>query len=75
MSKCCSEVAHTTRKRIEQMEARLAYILDKDNPYFRIFGTESERLKDADWTREVIKRLRVIQVNNLCKCTQTKEDE
>jgi predicted methyltransferase len=70
MSNCCSVVAHTTRKRIEQLETRLAYILSKDNPYFRIFGTESERMQDADWTREVIKRLRQIQVNNLCKCTQ-----
>jgi hypothetical protein len=75
MSKCCKERAEATRHRIKQVQARYDYIMDKDNPYYRIFGTESERLLDANWQVKVLNRLKKIQINNLCDCTQNKNNE
>ena len=75
MSKCCKERDEATRYRIKQVQARYDYIMDKDNPYYRIFGTESERLLDANWQVKLLNRLKKIQINNLCDCTQNKNNE
>ena len=64
-----------TRFRIKQVQARYNFIMAKDNPYYRIFGTESERLLDANWQVKVLNRLKKIQLNNLCKSTQNKNNE
>jgi hypothetical protein len=57
------------------VQARYDFIMDKYNPYYRIFGTESERLLDANWQVKVLNRLKKIQLNNLCKSTQNKNNE
>jgi hypothetical protein len=49
--------------------------MDKDNPNYRTFGTESNRLLDAYWQIKVLRRLKKIQINNLCKSTQNKNNE
>lgn len=46
---------------------RYDYIMAKDNPYYRIFGTESERILDANFNIRVQNRLRKYKTNLLCK--------
>ena len=60
---------------LQILSVRYDYIMSKDNPYYRIFGTESERLLDANWQVKVLNRLKKIQINNLCDCTQNKNNE
>ena len=64
-----------TRFRIKQVQARYDFIMDKDNPNYRTFGSESDRLLDAYWQIKVLRRLKKIQINNLCKSTQNKNNE
>ena len=64
-----------TRFRIKQVQARYDFIMAKDNPNYRTFGTESNRLLDAYWQIKVLRRLKKIQLNNLCDCTQNKNNE
>ena len=75
MSNCCKERDEATRYRIKQVQARYDFIMDKDNPNYRIFGSESNRLLDAYWQIKVLRRLKKIQINNLCKSTQNKNNE
>ena len=56
-----------TRFRIKQVQARYDYIMAKDNPNYRTFGTESERLLDANFNIRVQNRLRKYKTNLLCK--------
>jgi len=42
---------------LQILSVRYDYIMSKDNPYYRIFGTESERLLDANFNIRVQNRL------------------
>jgi hypothetical protein len=52
---------------LQILSVRYDYIMAKDNPYYRIFGTESERLLDANFNIRVQNRLRKYKTNLLCK--------
>ena len=52
---------------LQILSVRYDYIIDKYNPYYRIFGTESERLLDANFNIRVQNRLRKYKTNLLCK--------
>ncbi len=42
---------------LQILSVKYDYIMSKDNPYYRIFGTESERLLDANFNIRVQNRL------------------
>ena len=47
--------------------------MDKDNPYYRIFGTESERRLAAYWQiLTVLRRLQKIRLITCAKARKTK---
>ena len=48
---------------LQILSIRYDYIMDRDNPYYRIFGTESERLLDANFNIRVQNRLRKYKFN------------
>jgi len=48
---------------LQILSVRYDYIMDRDNPYYRIFGTESERLLDANFNIRVQNRLRKYKFN------------
>lgn len=48
---------------LQILSVRYNYIMDKDNPYYRIFGTESERILDANFNIRVQNRLRKYKFN------------
>ena len=50
---------------LQILSVRYDYIMAKDNPYYRIFGTESERLLDANFNIRVQNRLRKYKFNLL----------
>ena len=52
---------------LQILSVRYDYIMAKDNPYYRIFGTESERLLDANFNIRVQNRLRKYKTRLLCK--------
>ena len=52
---------------LQILSVRYDYIMDRDNPYYRIFGTESERLLDANFNIRVQNRLTKYKFNLLCK--------
>ena len=53
------------RNMLQILSVRYDYIMAKDNPYYRIFGTESERLLDANFNIRVQNRLRKYKFNLL----------
>ncbi len=55
------------RNMLQILSVRYDYIMDRDNPYYRIFGTESERLLDANFNIRVQNRLTKYKFNLLCK--------
>jgi hypothetical protein len=52
---------------LQILSVRYDYIIAKDNPYYRIFGTESERLLDANFNIRVQNRLTKYKTRLLCK--------
>lgn len=50
---------------LQILSVRYDYIMDKNNPYYRIFGTESERLLDANFNIRVQNRLTKYKFNLL----------
>ncbi len=50
---------------LQILSVRYDYIMDRDNPYYRIFGTESERLLDANFNIRVQNRLTKYKFNLL----------
>ncbi len=48
---------------LQILSVRYDYIMAKDNPYYRIFGTESERILDANFNIRVQNRLRKYKFN------------
>ena len=52
---------------LQILSVRYDYIMDRNNPYYRIFGTESERLLDANFNIRVQNRLTKYKTNLLCK--------
>jgi hypothetical protein len=50
---------------LQILSVRYDYIMAKDNPYYRIFGTESERLLDANFNIRVQNRLTKYKFNLL----------
>jgi hypothetical protein len=52
---------------LQILSVRYDYIIDKDNPYYRIFGTESERLLDANFNIRTQNRLTKYKTRLLCK--------
>lgn len=48
---------------LQILSVRYDYIMDKNNPYYRIFGTESERILDANFNIRVQNRLRKYKFN------------
>ena len=52
---------------LQILSVRYDYIMAKDNPYYRIFGTESERLLDANFNIRVQNRLTKYKTRLLCK--------
>ena len=53
------------RNMLKILSVRYDYIMDRDNPYYRIFGTESERLLDANFNIRVQNRLTKYKFNLL----------
>ncbi len=53
------------RNMLQILSVRYDYIMDRDNPYYRIFGTESERLLDANFNIRVQNRLTKYKFNLL----------
>ena len=53
------------RNMLQILSVRYDYIMDRDNPYYRIFGTESERLLDANFNIKVQNRLTKYKFNLL----------
>ncbi len=53
------------RNMLKILSVRYDYIMDKNNPYYRIFGTESERLLDANFNIRVQNRLTKYKFNLL----------
>ena len=64
---CNREKIIRVNSMLQILSVRYDYIIDKDNPYYRIFGTESERLLDANFNIRVQNRLRKYKTNLLCK--------
>ncbi len=52
---------------LQILSVRYDYIMAKDNPYYRIFGTESERLLDANFNIRTQNRLTKYKTRLLCK--------
>lgn len=52
---------------LQILSVRYDYIMAKDNPYYRIFGAESERLLDANFNIRVQNRLTKYKTRLLCK--------
>ena len=52
---------------LQILSVRYDYIIAKDNPYYRIFGTESERLLDANFNIRTQNRLTKYKTKLLCK--------
>jgi len=52
---------------LQILSVRYDYIIAKDNPYYRIFGTESERLLDANFNIRTQNRLTKYKTRLLCK--------
>jgi hypothetical protein len=52
---------------LQILSVRYDYIMAKDNPYYRIFGTESERLLDANFNIITQNRLTKYKTRLLCK--------
>ena len=52
---------------LQILSVRYDYIMDRNNPYYRIFGNESERLLDANFNIRVQNRLTKYKTNLLCK--------
>ena len=50
---------------LQILSVRYDYIMDRNNPYYRIFGTESERLLDANFNIRVQNRLTKYKFNLL----------
>ena len=52
---------------LQILSVRYDYIMAKNNPYYRIFGTESERLLDANFNIRTQNRLTKYKTRLLCK--------
>lgn len=52
---------------LQILSVRYDYIMAKDNPYYRIFGAESERLLDANFNIRTQNRLTKYKTRLLCK--------
>ena len=55
------------RNMLKILSVRYDYIMAKDNPYYRIFGAESERLLDANFNIRTQNILTKYKTRLLCK--------